>query len=151
MQKLSPTRYPYKYEILEEREFLLPAPTIDGAEYISSKGLEFRNMRFERRPIYVVRLTQLDPNYVYSYRIFYIDKETFNYYQIENYDQKKRLYRSVSYSLGWHPEMGMFSGSGPVQLFKDHIDIHCGVQQPLQVPAFWDRRDISIEGFIKQK
>ncbi|HEX9156809.1 MAG TPA: DUF1329 domain-containing protein, partial [Syntrophales bacterium] len=32
MQKLSATRYPYKYEVLEEREYLVPAATADGAE-----------------------------------------------------------------------------------------------------------------------
>ena len=49
MQKLSATRYPYKYEVLEEREYLVPAATADGAEYISSKGKEFRNVRMERQ------------------------------------------------------------------------------------------------------
>jgi len=78
MQKLSPVRYPYRFDVLEEREYLVVAPTLDGAEYWSSGGLECRNVRLERRPLYVVKLTQLDPNYVYSYRIFYIDRETFN-------------------------------------------------------------------------
>jgi len=40
MQELSPPRYPYKFEVLEEREFLVPAPTLDGSEYIASQGLE---------------------------------------------------------------------------------------------------------------
>ena len=60
-----------------------------------SKKIEWRNIEFERRPVYVVQLTQQDPNYVYSKRIMYIDKETFYLFYVENYDQKKRLYRSL--------------------------------------------------------
>lgn len=151
MQKLSPTRYPYKYEVLEEREFLVVAPTEDGAEYWSSKGLEMRNVRLERRPIYVVKLTQLDKNYVYGHRIFYIDKETFTFYHNEFFDQKGRLYRTWDGNYGWFPEMGTFTWCGTYILMRDHIDLHSGVQQPYQLPAFWTRSDTSLEGFVKQK
>lgn len=151
MQKLSPTRYPYKFEIIEEREFLVPAPTIDGAEYISSNNLEFRNVRMERRPLYLVQLTQLDPNYVYSRRMFYVDKETFIYYHIENYDRRNRLYRTWDGNYGWHPDVGMTSWSGMLHLMRDHIDLHCGVNQPLSLPTQWLRRDQNIEGFMKAK
>jgi Protein of unknown function (DUF1329) len=151
MQKLSPTRYPYKFEVLEEREYLVVAPTEDGAEYWSSKGLEMRNVRLERRPIYVVKLTQLDKNYVYGHRIFYIDKETFVFYHNEFFDQKGRLYRSWDGNYGWFPDMGTFTWCGTYILMRDHIDLHSGVQQPYQLPAFWTRADTSLEGFMKQK
>ena len=36
------------------------------------------NFEWERRPIYVVELTELDKSYVYSKRVLYIDKETFH-------------------------------------------------------------------------
>ena len=150
MQKLSPTRYPYKYEVLEEREYLVPAATVDGAEYISSKGKEFRNVRMERRPIYVVKLTELDPNYVYGHRIFYIDAETFNFLHIENYNQKGKLYRTWDGNYGWVPEMGMFSWSGSLILMRDHIDLHSGVQQPYQLPAAWGRSDVSMKSLTSQ-
>jgi hypothetical protein len=150
MQKLSPSRYPYKFEIVEEREFLVPAPTLDGAEYISKSG-EFRNVKMERRPLYVVKLTQLDPNYVYKYRIFYIDKETFNYYHIENYDRKDRLYRTWDGNYSFFPEMGATTWSGSFILMRDHIDSHSSVEQPYMLPAQWTRSDVSIEGFMKAK
>ena len=149
-QKLSPTRYPYKFAVVDEREFLLPACSWDGSEYISSEGVEFRNMKFERRPTYVVQMTQLDPNYVYSKRIFCVDKETFLYYSIENYDQKGRLYRTFDMTYGWFPEMGMFSGLGTVLLMRDHIDLHSGVHQPYMLPAFWGREDVSLRGLVKK-
>ena len=149
MQKLSPTRYPYKYELLEEREYLVVAPTEDGAEYWSSKGLEMRNVRLERRPFYVVKLTQLDPNYVYGKRILYIDKETFNYYHVANYDQKGRLYRTGDFNYGWFPEMGAFGWCGGFILFRDHLDLHCGIEQPYELPAFYRRGDIDLGGVVK--
>lgn len=150
MQKLSPTRYPYKFEVVEEREFLVPAPTLDGAEYISKKG-EFRNLKFERRPLYVVKLTQLDENYVYKYRLFYIDKETFNYYHVENYDRKSRLYRTWDGNYSFFPEMGTTTWSGSFILMVDHIDMHSSVEQPYQLPAQWSRRDLGLEGYIGAK
>jgi len=123
----------------------VPAATADGAEYISSKGKEFRNVRMERRPLYVVKLTQQDPNYVYGHRIFYIDAETFNFLHIENYNRKGKLYRTWDGNYGWFPEMGMFSWCGSLILMRDHIDLHSGVQQPYQLPAAWGREDMSMK------
>jgi hypothetical protein len=151
MQKLSPTRYPYTYELMADREFLLPAYTLDGAEYVSSKEIELRNMKFERRPIYVVKMTQLDPNYVYSSRIFYIDKETFDFFHIENYDQKNRLYRTYDRNYSFFPEMGMTSWCGGLAVMKDFVDIHSTISiDTYQIPAAWNREDVSLQGLLKQ-
>jgi len=150
-QKASAKRYPYKYEVVEEREYLVPAPTIDGAEYWSSKGVEARNVRMERRPIYVVKLTQLDRNYVYSSRVFYIDKETFLFYHVENYDRKGRLYRTYDNNYGFFPEMGAFGWAGGLLLMRDFVDIHSSIQQPYQLPVRQKRGEVSIDGFTKMK
>lgn len=150
MQKLSPTRYPYTFEVLEEREYLLPAATLDGSCYIGKDGFEFRNLEFERRPLYVVKMTQQDPNYVYSYRILYIDKETFVYYHVENYDQKGRLYRTWDGTYSFFPEMGSITWSGMLVLLADHIDLHSTAQQPYQLPSFWTREDISMAGMLRK-
>ena len=149
MQKLSPNRYPYKYEVLEEREFLMPTPSWDGSEYISSEGLELRNIKVERRPFYVIKLTQLDKNYVYSYRLFFIDKETWNYHQVQNYDRKGRLYRVYYDPLGFIPEHGAFGWIGAVGSIRDYIDLHSGVQQSYQLPCFWGREDVSLRALLK--
>ena len=128
----------------------MPAPSWDGSEYISSQGLELRNVKFERRPMYVLRLTQLDPNYVYSYRIFYVDKETFNFHHIENYDQKGRLYRTYDDNLGFIPEMGAFGWIGNLMIMKDHVDLHSNLSQGYQLPAFWTRQDVSLRELVKK-
>jgi hypothetical protein len=149
-QKLSPNRYPYKYEVLEEREYLVPAPTLDGAEYIASKGAEFRNIRLERRPLYVIKMTQFDPSYVYGSRILYIDKETFLLYHTENYDQKGKLYRTWDIQYSFFPEMGTFSWTG-IFLIRDHINMRSNVDQPYNLPARWNRSDLDLDGFLSAK
>jgi hypothetical protein len=149
LQKLSPTRYPYAYKVIEEREYLIPAYTLDGTEHISSKGIEYRNAKFERRPMYVLELTQLDPNYVYSKRIFYIDQETFNYVEIDNYDQTGRLYRTFVTNWGFHPEMGGFSVCGNIVVMRDHVDLHTTIGYAWQVPAFWKRNDVNMRNLIR--
>lgn len=148
MQKLSPVRYPYKAEVIEETEYLVPFEE-DGSSYVSSKGLEIHNMKFQRRPVYVVQLTQLDPNYIYGKRIFYVDKETFAHFHMLNYDQKGRLYRTGLICYGWHPDMGMLAWNG-IYILRDHIDLHSGVQHNYQLPAFWGREDISLSGVIAE-
>jgi hypothetical protein len=150
LQKFSPTRYPYKYELLEEREFLIPSPTMDGSEYFDSEKLECHGLKFERRPMYVVQLIQLDPNYVYSRRIFYIDKETFKFVHVENYDQKGRLYRTWDSNYSFCPEMGAFSWSGALMVYRDHLDLHTTVAQPYQLPACYTRSDLSLVGLLKK-
>lgn len=146
MQKLSPVRYPYKAEVLEETEYLV-AFVEDGSAYLSSQGAEIKGLKFQRRPVYVVQLTQLDPNYVYSRRVFYIDQETFAHLMVVNYDQKGRLYRTNYVIYSWHPEMGMLAWCG-FDILRDHIDTHSGLQHNYQLPAFWGREDVSMAGVV---
>ena len=69
-QKLTPSAYPYKVRVLEEREFLMPSYTLTGDEYFDSTSrFLWRNLTFERRPMYVLEMEQLDSTYVYSKRI----------------------------------------------------------------------------------
>jgi hypothetical protein len=127
-QKLTPKVYPYKVRLLEEREFLVPSYTMTGEEYFDSKSqFLWRNLTFERRPLYVIEMEQLDPTYVYSKRIYYIDKESFLILAYEFYDQKGRLWRTSNIMYGFVPDMGIFAwlaGS-----YFDHIDIHSTIEQ----------------------
>ncbi len=146
-QPYTPNRYPYKFEILAEREYLVPAPQWDGSLYISSKGLEYHNMEFERRPLYVVSLTQMDKNYIYSKRIAYIDKETFILYDIENYDTKGRFYRQSENRPGFFPEMGFFTTLGV--MYRDYVDMHSVLIQQYSYPALWvDRSYFDIRSLV---
>lgn len=149
-QKISATRWPYKYEIIGEREYLVPAATTDGAEYVASKGLELKNVRFERRPCYVMKLTQLDPAYVYSYRILLIDKETFLFHYSSNYDRKGRLYRTLNLQMAWWPEMGALSAGG-IAFAADHVDAHSTILYEYELPARWARKDVIVDSYLKEK
>jgi len=120
-QKLSTTVFPSKCEIIAERELLLPV-TSDGSSYIDSKELEYHNLEWERRPVYVVKMTMLDKNFVYGHRILYFDMETFMLHFIENYDQKGRLYRTSESVTAFFPEMGVFHYGD--NLARDHLDTH---------------------------
>jgi hypothetical protein len=145
-QKLSPDRYPYKYEVIAEREYLVPV-TLDGAPYVSSKkGYEFVNLEFERRPMYVVQLTQLDKNYIYSKRILYFDKEMFNLLYSEDYDRKGRLYRTNLAHDTFNPGIGLmylFDG-----LQRDYVDLHSTYNRFLLVPTpGLGRDDVDIYNF----
>ena len=150
-QKLSPKRFPYKFEVIAEREFLVPTHIMEETTtYLDSKkGMEWRNIEFERRPMYVVQLTQLDKNFVYGKRILYIDKETFYLQHIENYDQKGRLYRSVIGSAVFTPEMGAFHSGEFVT--KNHLDFHSAFIRHFIVPALNLTRDnVNLENLTKR-
>jgi hypothetical protein len=149
-QKQSPDRYPYKYEILEDREFLMAAYTLDGSGYLSSEGLELKDFEFERRPCYLIKMTQLDNHYIYSYRLLWVDKETFLLLRIQNYDQKGRLYRDMFFRYFFHPEMGMPMIADTIA--RDNIDYHSLMQQFYIVPApHITRKELSMRSIIKAK
>ncbi len=150
-QKQTPNRYPYKYEVLEEREFLTIANTTDGSETVDGKTFNLKGVRLERRPMYVIKLTQLDKNYVYSYRLVYIDKENFLNLHIANYDQKGRLYRTWTSPVAWLPEAGQFLWWAIPNLAMDHVDKHTTVEVPWVFPAAYTRDDVRISGGQTQK
>ena len=148
-QKLSPERFPYKYEVIAEREYLVPTYSEEGAEYCTKKGVEIGNIRFERRPCYVVQLTQLANNFIYGKRILYIDAETFIWHRIENYDQKGRLYRDMDLIAGFFPEMGNFDFF--FAMARDHLDFHGTLAFEYSVPATWlSRDDVSMRTIVQK-
>ena len=142
-QKLSPTIYPYEYRIVAEREFLVPHYTMDGAEYLSRNGLELKNVRMERRPLYVVEMIQKDPRYVYGKRVLYIDRETFFLIMIENYDQKGRLWRTYEENYSFYPELGLANMYSAI--VHDYQDPQSTYLEVFNVPPAWlSREDTSI-------
>jgi hypothetical protein len=147
-RKFSSKRYPWKFELIDEREYLVPAMDQDGSTYYSKKGLEIRNIKFERRPIYVVKLTQTDPNYIYSKTILYIDQETFLYHHIENYDQKARLYRTATTVWSDFVEMGMHTLWQGV--LRDYVEFHSNLSWNFLFPATWVTREhVNLQSLIK--
>ena len=147
-RKFSQKRYRYEFELIDEREYLVPAMDQDGSGYFSRKGFEYRNIRFERRPIYVIKLTQTDPNYIYGSTILYIDQETFLYHHVENYDQRGRLYRTVTAVWSDFLEMGMHTIWQGV--LRDYLDTHSNLSWNFEFPATWVTREhVDLQSLIK--
>ena len=142
-QDLRPDLYPYETKILEEREFLVPACTIDGETWLDSKNkFLWQDLKFERRPCYLIEMKQLDADYIYSKRLYWVDKETFIIYVGEFYDQKGRLWRSQNSQYVFHRAMGYF---GWFQTWAfDHIDVHTSFITSYEYPGEnMDRNEIS--------
>jgi hypothetical protein len=150
-QKITPKRYPYKFEIIAEREYLIPITYNTAKVWIDSKnGYALRGAQFMRRPCYALQMTQLDPNYIYSKRIIYIDKETFLSSLSANYDQKGRLHRTQIYTRTFMPDIAQLSSYGMYTLQFDHIDQHSTIQSQFSLPAPFERKDFTIEHLIKR-
>ncbi len=150
-QKITPERYPYDFEIIGEREYLMPIAWNNTKAWIDSKdGYALKDVQFTRRPCYVLQMTQLDPNYVYSKRILYIDKENFYCDFIANYDQKGRLYRSQMYTVVFMPETGQLYPYGTHTFQWDYVDEHSSFQMQISLPGSFTRKDFQIQSVIKK-
>jgi hypothetical protein len=149
-QKLSPTRWPYTYKVIGEQEYLVPM-TWDGTPYIDANaGYTQKLVQFERRPVVVVELDQTDPNYVYSKRILYFDKETLLPIDIQNYDQKGRLYRTWDNLWAFLPPLGQYNQFNVV--LGDHVDIHSSWYSGIGYEAKWiGREDTNLGAMLGSK
>ena len=148
-QKVTPEKFPYKFSV-EEREYLLPFANNTAKSWIDSKsGYAWRDLQFQRRPTYILTMTQMDPNYTYSKRVYYIDAETFQPIFGVFYDQKGQLYRSYVVPYSFFPECGQLTSYGQPALQSDYIDQHTTFQMLVYIPASWDRRYFTVEHLIK--
>ena len=149
-QKITPNKFPYKFEIIAEREYLLNVAYNSAPAWIDKEnGYALRNVHLERRPCYVLQMTQQDANYVYSKRIYYVDMETFQPYWGEFYDQKGRLYREYNVSQNFFPECGMLAPYGDYAWQVDHIDTHSSFQLMTYIPARFTRDHFELKEMIK--
>jgi hypothetical protein len=151
VQKITPNRYPYKFEIIGDREYLLPIQYDQGKAWLdSNNGYALKEIQFMRRPCYVLQMTQLDTNYIYSKRIIYIDRESFRSSFSANYDQEGRLYRSQSNIHVFRSDTGHIFTYGTHTIQFDHLELHSSFQMPFPFPAPFERKEFSIEHLIKK-
>ncbi|MBT8342550.1 MAG: DUF1329 domain-containing protein [Desulfatitalea sp.] len=144
-RKLSATQFPYEYKILDDREYLVPEAMTPGATFfITSKDLELKNLKMVRRPLYVFELIQQDSTYIYRRTILYFDKEAFNLYLVENYDQKDRLYRAHYLLPCFDPKTGMWAPS----MYTPNYDLRMkqtGIGfQTLSIPQNYTRDQFNL-------
>jgi hypothetical protein len=150
-QKITPNRYPYDFDIVDEREYLFPFSYNSARSWIdSNNGYALRDLGLMRRSCYVLQMTQKDPNYIYSKRVYYIDKETFAPGWAEFYDQKGSLYRTFNISRVFIPETGQIVSHGTPSWQVDYVDTHSSCQLLIMMPASFSRKDFSLEFLIKK-
>ncbi len=149
-QDMRPDRYPYEYRVIEEREFLVPSILSDGADYFDSQDrFKWKGRRFERRPVWVVEMKQLDSNYIYSRRVAYFDQETLLPFLWEMYDQKGRFYRSIESQIYLIEPMGLYNTRDQN---SNWIDVHSTMGWFPTYPALWLSRDeVSLKNLMRQK
>lgn len=84
------------FRILEIRNFLVPRTYTEHPPEESFLRGPCHQVDWEIRSLYVLEIITNDPDYVYSKRVVYIDKEegNFNLYWGENYDHGGRLWRA---------------------------------------------------------
>jgi len=115
---------------------------------MKKEGLEWHNVRLERRPLYVIEAKQLDSSFVYGKRLIYIDQETFQCTAIFNFDQKGRLWRGYSPVYVYLEEIGLI---GPYYTANwDYIDEQSEFGLTYGIPVSWlGRKEMSIGGIKK--
>jgi len=151
VQKITPKKFPYKFDIIEEREYLIPYAYGTAKAWMDSEnGYAIRDLQVTRRPCYVLQMTQLDPNYIYSKRIYYIDQECFNTCWGEYYDQEGRLYRTNFIAMVYFPECGILTPYGQPSVKLDYIDRHSTMQPTTAVPVSFDRDVFTMKYLIKK-
>lgn len=150
-QKVTPKKFPYKFDIIAEREYLMPTTYDHSPIWVDSKNhYALREVEFQRRPCYVLEMTQLDSNYIYSKRVFYVDKETFICLIAAYYDQKGRLYRTQFYTgYMFFPEIGQGMMYGGVISQHDYLDLHSTFQVMFNLPAVFKRKNFTMQYLIK--
>lgn len=147
-QSLSKTVYPYEVKVIEETEILWPSIT-DGSYYIDSKDSYMaKNVKLERRPVAFVEMKQLDKNYIYSKRIFIIDREYLAILCSMNFDQKGRLFRAWNGFYAFLPEFGVLDS--PHFWVNDYIDEHSSYEQFRFYPApGFNRDEVSVRALMR--
>jgi len=150
-QKITSEKYPYKFDIIAEREYLMPCTYEHSPLWVDSKNYyAVREVEFQRRPSYVLQMTQLDPNYIYSKRVLYIDKETFVCLFAAYYDQEGKLYRTQCYTgYIFFPEIGQSTVYGGIVTQHDHVDLHSTFQVLVGIPAVYEREQFTMQYLIK--
>ncbi|MDY6862048.1 MAG: DUF1329 domain-containing protein [Thermodesulfobacteriota bacterium] len=147
-QKINPKM---SFKILGTKKFLVPCHYSD----IPPKPFVIKNyfqVEWEIKPLFVLELSTNDPDYAYSKRILYAEKEdgTFELYCGRNYDQKGRLWRT-QFPIVWARDKVTGFNCYYGCLAKDAISLHSSLftlEPELKNPYIPEKR-FSIKELIK--
>jgi len=127
--------HPAEYELLGEAVVLCPSFNPRPIKYSDKYGGVCQRYWWERRPVWVVRITYKEPSYIYSSRIWYVDKETFAMQQEMLYDRTGRLWKLWDWCWRWNPRKGELNYWNPwmadvVHKHTSVIDHHILLNMP---------------------
>jgi len=105
-QKISSVSFPMEWKLIGEKELLYPTEVhvnrLKGEERPPDSYVdESRDQTYlywaswQRRPVYIVEGHELDKDYMYSKRVYYVDREILLINQDEFYDRSGRLWRTT--------------------------------------------------------
>ncbi len=94
------------YELLGEEVVLCPSFNPKPIRYIEKDGALRQRYWWERRPVWVVRISYLEQDYIYGSRVWYVDKETFALQQQMIYNRRGKIWKLWDWAWRWNPENG---------------------------------------------
>ncbi len=116
---------PVTAEIIGEDVVLCPSFNPKPIQYFEKYGGWCQRYWWERRPVWIVKITHTDPRYIYGQRIWYVDKETFAMQQQIWHDQKGRVWKYWDWAWRWNPTNGELDYWNPyiADIINKHITI----------------------------
>ena len=117
--------HPADYELLGEAVVLCPSFNPRPIKYSDKYGGVCQRYWWERRPVWIVKITYRESSYVYGSRIWYVDKETFALQQEMLYDKQGRLWKLWDWCWRWNPRNGELNYWNP--WMADVVNKHTSV------------------------
>lgn len=117
--------HPAKYELLGEQVVLCVSYNPKQPVFEWKYGGYCQRYNWERRPVWVVKISYLDPKYIYGTRIWYVDKENFILRDAIYYDQKGRLWKMFPIWWRYNPDNGEsdYWGGYMIDVINKHISM----------------------------
>jgi len=117
--------HPADYELLGEAVVLCPSFNPRPIKYSDKYGGVCQRYWWERRPVWIVKITYKDASYIYGSRIWYVDRETFALQQEMLYDRQGRLWKLWDWCWRWNPRNGELNYWNP--WMADVVNKHTSV------------------------
>ncbi|MBW1839816.1 MAG: DUF1329 domain-containing protein, partial [Deltaproteobacteria bacterium] len=160
-QKISSTTFPMEFKIVKETEMLFPTNLnvhyAKGEDrppdsYVDESGKQMFIYwaSYQRRPIHIVEFKELDPNYMYSRRVNYIDREIMYILCTEFFDQSGRLWRGITRDIILENDTGYY-GENMID-FMDYLNSHRTILDSKGIPnPKWVGPEYSDIKFLTRK
>ncbi len=117
--------HPADYELLGEAVVLCPSFNPKPIKYSDKYGGVCQRYWWERRPVWIVKITYRESSYIYGSRIWYVDRETFALQQQMLYDRQGRLWKLWDWCWRWNPRNGELNYWNP--WMADVVNKHTSV------------------------